>query len=179
MKIEKLESFYIVNSIKEHITIKPELLNLIDKIPITEFKTSEENIVHTDWNLPKDYKREYADYFFQCIKPYMIEMSNKLHNNRCEIYNVWFQQYSKNNRHDWHVHQQANYTNVYYLEMPDNNMRTELYNILDDSIITLDVKEGDMVTFPAHLLHRSKLNESGNRKSIISFNCDFYEVTLK
>jgi hypothetical protein len=29
------------------------------------------------------------------------------------------------------------------------------------------------------MLHRSKKNNSNNRKSIISFNCDFYDVILK
>jgi len=179
MKIEKLESFYIVNTIKEHKNIKTDLLNLIEKIPTTELKTNEENIVHTDWNIPKDYKREYADYFFECIKPYMDKMSEFFHSNICEIHNVWFQQYKKNNKHDWHMHERTNFTNIYYLEMPDENMKTELYDILNKKNITLNVKEGDMVCFPAHWLHRSKINKGENRKTIISFNCDFYDVLLK
>jgi hypothetical protein len=48
-----------------------------------------------------------------------------------------------------------------------------LYDDINKSIIDLDVKEGDLVTFPAYIIHRSKNNKSNDRKTIISFNTSF------
>lgn len=178
MIIKELKSFYIVNKIKEHKDIKNKLLDLIAKIPTNNFITKRENILHTDWNLPKDYKRDYLDFFYQIIAPYMEDITKHLYCSNWYIRNGWFQQYKKNNEHSWHNHCEANYSNIYYLEMPDKNMRTELYNIVTKKIITLDVKEGDFLMFPAHILHRSKKLKTSKRKTIISFNSDFSEVTL-
>ena len=37
----------------------------------------------------------------------------------------------------------------------------------------MDINEGDLITFPANMIHRSPQNNTNERKSIISFNCDF------
>ena len=178
MIFKKINSFYIVNKFKEHKNLKKDLLNLMNKIPLNSFKTEKENILHTDWNLPKEYKREYADLFLKNNPQYMNKIAKKLYCKTCVVSNIWFQQYEKNNNHDWHCHQQSNYSNIYYLEMPNKNMKTELYDILNKKIITFQVNEGDILTFPAGILHRSKKNNNEFRKSIISFNCDFYETIL-
>ena len=40
------------------------------------------------------------------------------------ITNAWFQQYEKNSYHEYHNHTQTNFTNVYFLELPDTNFKT-------------------------------------------------------
>jgi hypothetical protein len=104
----------------------------------------------------------------------MDDMSRVLKCKSWLISNGWFQQYTNNDFHDWHLHNEVNYTNVYYLELPDKDEKTQIYNILDNTIIDIDIKEGDLVTFPSHLIHRSKPLQS-KRKTIISFNSDFYQ----
>jgi hypothetical protein len=178
MIVNKLETVCFINKIKEHKNIKQSILNLIKTIPLNNYKTDRETISHTDWNLPKNHKREYLDFFYKIISPYMDKIMNKLYCTDWKIRNAWFQQYEKNNEHNWHNHNEANYTNVYYLEMPDDNMKTELYDILNKKIITFDLKEGDLFTFPANILHRSKKINIDKRKTIISFNSDFEKVNL-
>lgn len=169
MKFHKLESFYIVNKVKEHKKIKSKLLKLINKIP----KSPLETISHTDWKLPKEYKREYLDFFYQSIKPYMNLISDEFKTKEWTIHNGWFQQYVINNEHDWHVHNNANYSNVYYLELPDKKMTTK-FKGLNNETIDINAEEGDLVTFPAHMLHKSEPVKGRKRKTIISFNSDFY-----
>lgn len=176
MKIEKFESFYIVNKIKEHNKIKTELLNLINEIPKTSYNSTSENIINTDWSLPKDYERKYLKTFYNTIEQYMIKIMEFLKTQEYIIHNAWFQQYTKNNFHDWHVHENSNYTNVYYLELPDITTKTEILNINTNKIIDIDVKEGDLITFPAYLHHRSKIIKNNLRKTIISFNSSFKGV---
>ena len=55
MRLYDLKSFYIVTDIKEHKEKKDKLLSLIDNMK----ELSLDNISNTDWNLPKDTKREY------------------------------------------------------------------------------------------------------------------------
>jgi hypothetical protein len=160
----------LITKIKNYKEINSKILSLIDKIPNNSIIENNENILHTDWNLPKGFKREYIEYFFEVIKPYFKEMCLKLHTIKIEVSNAWFQQYVKNGMHGWHTHAKTNFTNVYFVELPLKSLATEILNHPN-----LDVNEGDLLTFPAYYYHRSPLNLSEKRKTIISFNSDIYD----
>lgn len=173
MIIKELKSFYIVNQIQEHKKNKKKLLKLIDKIPRHNLNEKiYANVNHSDWFLDKNYKREYLDFFYRIIEPYMIEMAKNLKCKTWYVTNGWFQQYVKNDFHSWHLHRGVNFSNVYYLELPDKNEKTQIFNVLDNSLVDIDVEEGDLITFPAHLIHRSK-PLGDKRKTIIAFNSEF------
>jgi hypothetical protein len=178
MIIKEIKSFYLINEIKEHKKNKKKLLKLIEKIPLSNLDENlHARVNHSDWFLHQDYKREYLEFFYKLITPYMNEMSRALKCQDWVITNGWFQQYLTSDFHNWHVHTGVNYTNVYYLELLNSNEKTQIYNILDNTIIDIDVKEGDLVTFPSHLIHRSKPLKD-KRKTIISFNSDFRQPSL-
>jgi hypothetical protein len=161
----------LINKINNFQEINKNLLNLINKIPANPLVEDSNNVIsHTDWNLPKSFKREYLDYFFQIIKPYLQKICFKLNSNKFEISNAWFQQYTKNNIHQWHTHPKTNFTNVYFVELLDKSLSTEILNHPN-----LELNEGDLLTFPAFYYHRSPINLSGKRKTIISFNIDVYD----
>jgi len=175
MKFYELKSFYIVTDIKEHKQNKEKILSLIDKLP----KSTLDNISKTDWNLPRETKREYLDFFYEMIRPYMDEMIKKLKCVNWDILNGWYQSYGKKDNHHWHLHEKTNYTNVYYLNLPENGIKTQLYNIMEDKIMDeIQVDEGQLLTFPAHIIHRSPVNTSDKIKTIISFNSNFLDVEV-
>jgi len=178
MIVKKLESFYIINKIIEHKQFKNKLLKLINDMPKSNFESTRENITHTDWNLPKDTKRDYLELFYDIITPYMNSIMKQMYCSKWRINNGWFQQYTENNEHKWHNHCGTNFSNVYYLEMPEKYMKTEFYNIITKKIYTFNLQEGDLLTFPAYILHRSKKIKNSHRKTIISFNSDFLDVKL-
>jgi hypothetical protein len=159
----------IITKIENFKEINKQLLSLIDKIPNNPLVEYNDNITHTDFNLPKNFKREYLEYFIEHIKPYFIEICAKLHTKRIEISNAWFQQYTKNSIHQWHTHPNANFTNVYFIELPSKSLATEILNHPN-----LNLNEGDLLTFPAYYHHRSPINLSEERKTIISFNSNIY-----
>ena len=170
IKIKKIESFYLVTKIKEHKKIKNKLLSLIDKIPTNSY----ENISNTDWKLPKDYKREYLDLFYKIISPYMNKMQDLLQEKSWEIQNGWFQQYYKNDFHQWHRHARANFSNVFYLELPHKSMTTSIRPVLNSKkTYKIRAQEGDLITFPASMAHTSEKTNSKLRKTVIAFNSDF------
>ena len=168
MLVKPLNSFYIVNSIDNYNHHNKKLLNLIARTPKSKF----ESITSTDWNMPKNAHRPYLDYFIELVMPELNKIADFLSMSKYDIHNTWFQQYYKDDTHTWHNHAGCNFTNVYYIELPDNN-KTEIYNEVNNSIINLDVKEGDLVTFPGYMSHRSKPNQSNKRKTVISFNTSF------
>jgi hypothetical protein len=160
----------IITKIKNYKEINSKILSLIDKISINPIIKSNDNITNSDYNLPIGFKREYLEYFFDVIKPYFTELCSKLHTTRIEISKAWFQQYTKNCTHQWHTHPHSNFTNVYFVELPSKSLSTEILNHPN-----LDLNEGDLLTFPAYYYHRSPLNLSEKRKTIISFNSDIYD----
>jgi len=84
-----------------------------------------------------------------------------------KISNMWFHQYNKGSFFDWHTHPQSNYSAVYYVELPSNELVTEIYGVKH-----LTPQEGDLLIFPGFLPHRSPINNTDSRKTIISFNFD-------
>lgn len=154
-----------INNFKK---INKKLLSLISTIKNNKYNTNKDSIHNTDWNLPKNFERKYVDYFVPIIRPYLNEIAKKLHSEKAVIDNIWFQQYKKNDEHSWHTHGLSNFSNVYFVELPLKSLATEILNVKD-----LNLNEGDLLTFPSHLYHRSPINKTNKRKTIISFNCDF------
>jgi hypothetical protein len=164
----------IINKINNYKEINKNLLDLINKIPINFLKeNSISSINNTDWNLPKNLKREYLEYFFEIMKPYFKKICYKLNSSKIEITNAWFQQYTKNSLHQWHTHPKTNFTNVYFVELPDKSLSTEIFGQKN-----LELNEGDLLTFPAFYYHRSPVNLSEKRKTIISFNMDVFDFFI-
>jgi len=181
MKLYNLNSFYLVTDIQEHKQNKMKLLSAINSLPHNEIKNNErDEFIHkTDWNLDEDVKRDYYDVFFPMIKPYMNKISEKMMCGRWSIDNYWFQVYGKTGQHTWHLHNKANWANVYFLHLPKNTLATEIYDYTTNTIINdIQVKEGQMLTFPAYMLHRSPKNNSDDLKVIIAFNSNFDDTTL-
>ena len=103
----------------------------------------------------------------------MQEQSKFMFTKEMTIHHAWFQQYWQFDKHDWHTHGQAQFANIYYLELPDKNNKTEFFNVLDQKIIKeIEIEEGDLITFPAYIIHRSNTN-SAKQKTVISFNSSF------
>jgi hypothetical protein len=56
--------------------------------------------------------------------------------------------------------------------LPDASIKTEIKDMFGNPIIH-DAIEGDLLIFPSYLYHRSPVNTTGKRKTIISFNINF------
>lgn len=171
MKKILLKDFIFQGRVKDHELIRDQLLSEIDKADFeTTFKSEDrfESVYRFDWCNAEDMSREWIRTFrphfdgvideFLSITPYLS----------IELIEMWFQQYRKYDMHDWHTHGEQ-YTGVYYLEFPSGSSKTELVFPYDHSKQLVDVVEGDIIFFPAHVAHRGTTNLSKS-KTIISFN---------
>ena len=160
MDIKELKTEFITLDVLEHLKHKAILLDLINKIPSNSY----EQVSKTDWNLPKKLERKYLEYFYSNIVNNIMDQQQKYFKAKSwKISNGWFQQYEKNSFHVYHNHPNSNFTNVYFLELPNKDHVTEIKDV------EYDAEEGYLITFPATMLHRCKV-VSGGRKTIISFN---------
>jgi hypothetical protein len=167
----------IVNTIEEHKKHKSILLNYIKDFTETfdtQINTNVERL-NSDWKIPIEEKREYLDYFYSdVIRPVMVTIGQQLGlgtDYTWSIKNSWFQQYGLNKEHAWHNHPDGHFTNCYYIELPDNKYKTEILGI-DGEKIQFEANEGDVVTIPAWMRHRSPCNGK-ERKTVIAFNSSY------
>jgi len=172
MKKYRLDCAYIVSEFRNHKLVKKELLSLIDH---AEFESitdngSETNITKADWHKAQDFGRDWVKLFADNFAEDILNVYQDLGYDGFTLHELWFQQYIQNSGHGWHTHS-SNFTNVYYLELPKNSPKTQIVNPYNQTeVIEIDVKEGDLLTFPSFVIHRAPENTSPNRKTIISYN---------
>ena len=168
IKVYKEPFFLIHISIKEHNKYKDKLLKLIEDSPKSH-DNDLDDVVH-DFDFKSDEKL-YVDTFYEMVNPYLQEATKVFNIQKTKfkfkIEDTWFQQYKPNDYHGWHTHGGCNFSNIYYLE---NNHPTEFLNLTTRFSLNINVKEGDLIIFPAYIPHRSTPNKTDKRKSVIVFN---------
>ena len=87
MKLYNLNYYYVLTDIKEHQKNKLNLLGLINQLEISKISNKSDSISKTDWNLPKEVKRNYLTLFYDMIRPYMNDMATKMKFNKWNIFN--------------------------------------------------------------------------------------------
>ena len=178
MKKIKLNTCAFVMKVAEHDWFKDYMLGYIKNQPTNKIVKGLDDIANTDWNDSYDGSREYVKIFVSIIPPYLTKIGEELKTSAFEIMNIWYQQYSKDSKHQWHYHTKVNWSAVYYIELSDTSIKTELIDIPENKIINgIEINEGDLFLFPANILHRSPPNKIDEVKTIISFNVDFDGVT--
>ena len=171
----KLNTYGFVNKVEKHNSFKKYMMNYIKKQPTYRLIERLDDISNTDWKDSYNPNRPYVKKFAKLISPYLSKIGRVLKTKKFTIGNMWYQQYGKGSKHQWHHHVSSNWSAVYYLQLP-NNLGTELYDITESRTFDIMLNEGDLFLFPANMLHRSPPNMTSKIKTIISFNIDFNEV---
>lgn len=172
MKKYQLDCAYLISQFDHHLNLKNILLDQIEKSEYENPRHSlaEVNITKADWHISSNFNREWVKTIHPLLAEKMLEMYKELGYDGLTIHEIWFQQYQRNSQHGWHTHS-SNFTNVYYLELPDSAPKTQIVNPYNQKdIIEIDVKEGDILVFPSFVIHRAPINTGTDKKTIISFN---------
>jgi len=171
----KLNTTALLKPFKYHNEMKDTLRSLIETSYCESIDVKDSNcgdeISRLDWSKYPDFNREWVKYIKPRLQEHFEICADDLNYRGCRIKGLWYQQYVKDNIHDWHIHGD-NYTGVYYLELPDDTPKTELIDQYNKKI-TIDAEEGDIVIFPSFIIHRAPKVKSDSRKTIISFNLEF------
>ena len=171
---------YIRLQFANHNIVKQPILDCIENWKEGISNTSEmyeNNIYKTDWKKSKNMDIEWKQILLNNnFKDALNECVNEIGFGYMHIHNLWFQQYTKGNKHDWHTHAE-NYTGVYYLEMNHGSPATEIYD--GNKVIQPKVNEGELCIFPSTIIHRAPSFATDARKTIISFNIELHEFLNK
>ena len=136
MEIFQIPTVIIRQKVKEHKIIKQNLLKMFDNSN-SENINNEDLISKTDWLKSQDMNREYINYFVSNITPYIKNIGKEVKANDCKIIGMWYQQYYKNDKHNWHNHGGVNWANIYYVELPEKGVNTQFYDIVNKKILLL------------------------------------------
>jgi len=116
----------------------------------------------------------YAETIISVIKPYLAEFTDQ---RRVEFSDMWYQKYYKGVSHGVHNHGHSGWSSVIYVEFdPDVHQATTFYSPFRNpwngnlELFHPPVNEGDMVIFPATVMHEAAPNKSDKRRTIVSYN---------
>ena len=176
IKTGNIPCYVYVSDVFNHTHFKSIILNSIKNYGIFGMYTGErdldQSIFNTDWHLSDNLHSKNTEY--SCIINNIIFNHNKAlshflrYEDPINCGNIWFQQYRKNDFHGWHRHKRSVFSNVYYVDLPNNAIKTS-FRLLGKEF-SVEVKEGQILTFPSFIEHCSKPNLFNNIKTVISFN---------
>lgn len=160
--------------VKDHEEIKKVILSYVANDPIVPPNSFIDNISKFDWKQGGDFSRPWVKYFLPFFEEVIGQLLQEMGISKIRSLNaIWYQQYEKGCSHGWHIHD-SHFTGVYYLELPKDSPHTEILHPFNHKVSKINAKEGDIIFFPSHVIHRAPANK-GKRKTIISFNLDLFD----
>lgn len=161
--------FFLTN-VKEHTSLKKKIIDSIEGMGTFSYVNGHQQISSSDWHLAPNYPRPYYELIRPILQGVCADIRKKMdYEDELNVSNYWYQKYNQGDSHPWHVHLGSNFSNVYYLNLPGGGAKTT-FKVFDEEF-SIDVKEGQILSFPGIVTHCSKPNESKESKIIISFNC--------
>ena len=160
-----------VSDVDGHEDIKRSILEDINKNSIFSiYDQGRESIHNTDFYIDKQFNYcNYPNIAIPIFEKHNRALTNFLgYDVGIVTKEIWYQQYATGDFHCWHRHNGCTFSNVYYVELPEKSSKTTFRFLKQEFVV--DVKEGQILTFPSFLYHCSKPNQSKNIKTIISFN---------
>ena len=159
--------------IEDWSNVKLKLLEALEYIP------------KSDPNSPtgQPASKEFLDIIKQPIDNFISDMNLQIED---VDFNMWWQCYEKNEGHRPHAHGEANFGSTLFLNyIPDKHPTTRFYapfnNFLTGNTCIHEQKviEGDMIFFPATVMHESPINKSTTPKKIIAMNLNVPKLVEK
>lgn len=141
---------------------------LVKKARINKFlgQRYEEDNIKTDRKISK-YKNE----VLKILQVEMNDIKNMI--GKFSVTDMWSVQYHKNDFHQPHTHGSLGYSAILYL---DTDIGTSFIQPWNDPItnktviVTPTIKEGDIIIFPAHILHFTNPIKKSIKRTIISWD---------
>jgi len=167
-----LQCPFLIVDFNAHDKLKEEVLKSIDNMPNDSMMDGDTcTVTKTDWKYDKYEDREYWKIIEKDMHELLLDSFEVVHLDYWKYGNCWFQQYYKNDTHSWHRHPESVYNCIYYLELPESGPKTMFRNPINPKeTLTPNVKEGQVLIFPAVLYHQSPPSETNERKTVIAFN---------
>ncbi len=159
-----------MTKVLNHDQIKKEILQAIKLQGSYSFINDAQCISNTDWHLSSSFNRPYIEVTRFVILEHLENLRKHFNYDAVKLTNYWFQQYKKGDYHSEHTHSGCSFSNIYYVDLDKNSPKTNFS--YKGKFYSVDVEEGNILTFPSFLIHFSPENKSNHIKTVISFNAD-------
>jgi uncharacterized protein YjlB len=159
-----------VTSVTNHKDIKQAVLNSIAAMGTFSYVVGTNQLSSTDWHLANNIPRTYYPLVQPPISEHISSFVEEYGYTEASAGRVWYQKYERGDFHDWHVHEQSMFFSVYYVSLPEGAASTQF--TYKGVPFNVDVKEGDILTAPSYLVHRSAASASADPKVVVAFNMD-------
>jgi len=164
-------------SLPDHLKIKDKILGHLTNGNSIVDSITKLGISKTDYYIPYKEKSEYFKILENSLQKHLHPLlAKKFECVEFSVQRAWYQQYTNNDAHSWHYHGECNMIGIYFLELPDNNFKTQFKDMFRKKLIDYEAKEGDIVFTNALVLHQSPPLKSNQRKTVISLNYNITEV---
>ena len=133
-----------------------------------------DKIEYTDYH--NNDKPPYYDELIEILKPYLEDFFKTQKITEPRLGTLWCQKYKGGNYHGPHDHGSVGYSAVLYAKLNSKIHRgTEFFSPFPTEkgykvSVSLRVEEGDLVIFPAHLVHMAPPHYDDEMRVIFSFN---------
>jgi hypothetical protein len=175
MRQYEVPAHIFVSKVPNHQELKPKILEAIKREPSQSVHASGQKISKTDFFKDPEIKRSYYDIIKLPIENHLQEVCDKLQMQLRQDNYFWFQQYEYGDFHNYHTHDTA-YSCVYYVQLESESPKTTFIYMGNE--FEFNINEGDILTFPSYLMHRSKPNFSKFTKTIVACNFPTNPETL-
>lgn len=170
MIVQEIKCPFIKIKVKNHKKYKAKLLKLIKKTINQKLEYPYSVVSKSDWYVEDNSKKLYLTTFAEMLKPEYNQIFDYFSSNKIDMQNVWFHIYEKNDVYAWHTHPRCNFTNIYFLDLPNKKDKTLIKDMYGKEY-NFDVEEGDLITFPAFVVHKSP--KTTTNKTVIVFNSSY------
>ena len=151
---------------------KKRLLELIDEVCLENPEHEESNVFTSYFNYGLECNKVVST-LRDCLENFSEESGFA----PAELSRAWFQKYTSNSFHTPHNHGMLGYSGVCYIEFDETcHTATQFimpwYDVVtgEQIIWSPDVREGDIVIFPAQMMHYALPNKTDKPRIILSFN---------
>ena len=175
VRVDLFELYVYIVHVDEWKLKKDKILSLVnfnDKTASTKFG----NLTYSDFGVESPSKEIYNKTFLSMVNPYLKEFHKHVYPYK-QIWGPWCQKQLSGDFHQTHDHGSIGYSAVFYAKInPDVHESTSFISPFphpnDGSVKSrnLQANEGDLIFFPAHLLHGSIPHKSDEDRIVFSFN---------
>lgn len=144
---------------------------ILDMIP--KQNDADDHIKFTDYL--ESNNDEYKEDVIFLLQPYLNDFHQRCHYKFRGIANIWCQRYDARDHFIPHDHGPVGYSAVLYAKLTDEHKSTIFFSPFNDETgshpcYSVPAREGDVVLFPANLMHAALPHDSKDERVIISFN---------
>ncbi len=151
MKETKFTEIALVQNIKLN---TKAIASAINKTPSSSILDDTRSVTKTDVDVADYSQKPYGMEFFKKVKSSIRVFAKKYNHAELRVTNYCFIRMKKEDQVDYHSSFESNFVGIFLLEKSEKDHHVVFFNNEKAKDVKVDMKPGDLLLFPAHLLRK-------------------------